>query len=163
MLGSQVLPLTNLFDSGSDYHHDSVDDSQSSSVIVETLQKELISSGTHNIDDNTHEITLSDIVLQKIRVPAKRKAPPSVTKVGEISEYVHAKKMRLEDRTKTDDELVDLKRENYIKQNMLLDKQLETANLEKEAVELEIIIKKTQQKYEDTRLQQITGAYSFAA
>uniref|UniRef100_A0A336MHR2 Regulatory protein zeste n=1 Tax=Culicoides sonorensis TaxID=179676 RepID=A0A336MHR2_CULSO len=183
MLGSQILPLKNLYDSGSDYHHGSPSSSPSietleditSSVISpvidycensvnETLTEPTVESIVVDICDNVVtealiETTVEPVVNEKIRFSVKRKS--HVNKLDDISSNVQAKKVRLDDRSRIEHELVELKRQNYTKQNKLLDIQLETAVLQNEAAQLEISIKKTQAKYEETRLEQLCGVYSF--
>lgn len=166
MLGTQILPLVNLHDSGSDYHHDVIDTSESSLVPNDALEEDISLTSGHDISENTiqnSQVEQSTVETGKIRFSAKRKGPQNVSKADAIGGYVQAKKMRLNDRSKIEDELVTLKREHFLKQNKLLDEQLETAKLQTEAAQLEIIIKKTQVKYEEVRLQQITGVFSFAA
>lgn len=131
-------------------------------------QRSISPIGTQNMEGNipgnvqtVNDSPVSAVVNEKIRVPAKRKAPPGVSKVGDISGYVPAKKLCMEDRSQTEDELANLKRDSYIRQNKVLDVQLETAELH--AAETELAIKQAQLKYEEIRLQEIsTTVYNHA-
>lgn len=167
MLGTQILPLVNLHDSGSDYHHDVIEIDTSDSFLVpnDSLEEDISLTSGHDKENTIQnsQVDPSSVETGKIRFSAKRKAPQNVSKADAIGGYVQAKQMRLNDRSKIEEELVTLKREHFLKQNKLLDEQLETAKLQTEAAQLEIIIKKTQVKYEEVRLQQITGVFSFAA
>uniref|UniRef100_A0A336MP45 Regulatory protein zeste n=1 Tax=Culicoides sonorensis TaxID=179676 RepID=A0A336MP45_CULSO len=178
MLGSQILPLKNLYDSGSDYHHGSSSSSptietlehNTSSVISpvidycensvgETLTEPTVEPIVVDSENAVTETTVGPLVNEKIRFSVKRKSHSN--KLDDITSNVQAKKVRLDDRSRIEEELVELKRQNYTKQNKLLDIQLETAKLQNEAAKLEVSIKKTQAKYEETRLEQLCGVYSF--
>lgn len=52
------------------------------------------------------------------------------------SEFASTKKARLDEKSRYEDELVEMKRNNFLKQSRLLDLQIETAELEREAAVL---------------------------
>lgn len=102
-----------------------------------------LSNDDANLEDILVEKTTTVPQASNIQKVASRKFPPSNKRkeTDRNDDYIAAKKVRLDEKSQKEEELVELKRRHYLTQNIILELQLSTAKLQNDAAALDVQIK----------------------